>query len=275
MYYDRGTVEVRGRVFTRLAVQTHFVTPGESYLDLLTRYVLPLCRAGDIVASAEKVVAMCQGNIVSRDEVRVGFLARNLSRFATSTSHGIGMDEPLKLQLAIDLAGTPRILLATLLSAVTKPFGKRGVFYRVAGHGIAGIDGFYQDSAFPFYKDHAILNPLDPVGLCNEVYAKLGLRLAIFDANDLNVELFGKCESLRELDDEFLKDLVRDNPAGQSDELTPFIIIREEPAIQRAMPPRQRRRGPMHMMASESRPAPHSGRLEGVTGAGSVVRPMR
>ncbi|HEY8454312.1 MAG TPA: hypothetical protein VIL34_01850 [Actinopolymorphaceae bacterium] len=222
---------VAGHAMRRLAVQTHFVTPGESYMDLLTRYVSPLYRPGDIVASGEKVLAMCQNRVISRNDVTVGFLARHLSKFATSNDHGIGMDEPAKLQLAIDLVGRPRILFAAFLSAVTKLVGVRGVFYRVAGAGIAGIDGFYERSAFDFYKRHAILNPRDPVKVCNDVHAKLGILLAVFDANDLGIELFGKPDALARVPDEFLKAVMRDNPAGQSDEMTPFIILRPEPAV--------------------------------------------
>ncbi|REF37825.1 coenzyme F420-0:L-glutamate ligase [Thermasporomyces composti] len=233
VYYDRGTVSVDGRAYQRLAVQTHFVTPGESYVDLLARYVKPLFQDGDIVVSGEKVVSMCQNNIVNRREIRVGFLARTLSKFASSGDHGVAMDEPLKLQLAINLAGRPRILLAAFLSGVTKLFGRSGVFYRVAGHGIAGIDGFYQRSSFDFYKDNAILNPIDPDGVTEEVYARLGMPLVIVDANDFNVEVFGTSRALRDQDEAFIKAIkavLHDNPAGQSDEMTPFLLIRPQPA---------------------------------------------
>ena len=65
-----------------------------------------------------------------------------------------------------------------------------------------------------------------PDGVCDEVYEKTGVVMMIVDANDLNVEILGKASSIT-LDDETLKGLIRDNPAGQSRELTPFILIRE------------------------------------------------
>ena len=49
----------------------------------------------------------------------------------------------------------------------------------------------------------------------------------IIDANDIAVEILGKSEGLKAYSDKFLADSVRDNPAGQDDELTPFIIIRD------------------------------------------------
>ena len=146
------------------------------------------------------------------------------------------MDEPYKLQLAINLAGLPRILLASFCSAVTKLFGKHGVFYKIAGHGIDGIDGFYMGSSFEIYHDLALLNPREPEKVCNEIWQKLGVSCQLVDANDLSQELFGKSDSLREVPDADLLALIRDNPAGQSDELTPLILIKPEREQEGAQP---------------------------------------
>ena len=113
------------------------------------------------------------------------------------------MDEPYKLQLAINIAGLPRILLATVCSAVTKLFGKKGVFYKVAGHGIDGIDGFYMGSSFDIYHDLAILNPKEPDKLVNDIYEKCGVKSMIVDANDLSIEIFAKCDQLESVPDPF------------------------------------------------------------------------
>ena len=176
----------------------------------------------------EKIMSMCQNNTVEKKDVKLGFWAKFLSKFAMHSSHGIGMDEPYKLQLAINIAGLPRILLATVCSAVTKLFGKKGVFYKVAGHGIDGIDGFYMGSSFDIYHDLAILNPKEPEKLVKEIYDKCGVTAMIVDANDLSIEIFAKCEKLNSIPDKTLIGMIADNPAGQSDELTPFIICREK-----------------------------------------------
>ena len=49
----------------------------------------------------------------------------------------------------------------------------------------------------------------------------------IVDANDLTRDILGKCDAIT-LSDEALCDIIRDNPAGQSKQLTPFILIREK-----------------------------------------------
>lgn len=225
VYYIRPQVSVDSITYERLAIQTHFVERGESYVELIGRYVKPVAQPGDILSISEKVITMCQNNVVEKSAVKVGFWARNLSRFATSNTHGIAMDEPYKLQLAINLAGLPRILFAAFCSAVTKLFGKKGVFYKIAGHGIDGIDGFYLGSSFPAYHNIALLNPKDPDGVCRGIEESSGIPCLIVDANDFAVTIFGRSPSLG-LSDETLKGILKDNPSGQSDELTPFILIR-------------------------------------------------
>lgn len=226
IYFVRKTISIEGKNYERFAVQTHFIERGESYIDIISKYVLPLYKEGDILSISEKVISMCQNNIVEKKDVKLGFWAKFLSKFASSNNHGIAMDEPYKLQLAINIAGLPLILWASVCSAVTKLFGKKGVFYKIAGHGIDGIDGFYKGSSFDIYHDIALLNPKEPDKVCEEIKSNLGIESMIVDANDLSVVILGKSNSI-DKSEENLMDLIRDNPAGQSDELTPFILIRE------------------------------------------------
>jgi hypothetical protein len=103
----------------------------------------------------------------------------------------------------------------------------RGVFYRVAGRDVAGIDGFYKRSAFNTYHTLAVLTPRDPDGVCEKIERETGIICMIADASDLDIELLGRSPSLRDKTAEFLCELIGDNPSGQDDELTPFIIIRD------------------------------------------------
>ncbi len=227
VYYIRGVQQVDGVRYERYAVKTHFIQRGEDYIEVLRRYVAPLYQPGDIVSLGEKVVSMCQNNTVEMSQVRLGFWAKFLSRFATHNNNGIGMDEPYKLQLAINMKGLPLILWAVFCGAVARLFGKRGVFYKIAGKDIAGIDGFYSHSAFEVYHTLAVLNPKEPDKVCAHIYETLGMSCFIADANDLAVEILGCSPDLKDKPDSFLAALIGDNPAGQDDELTPFIIIRD------------------------------------------------
>ena len=226
-YYVRGLRESGGARYERYAVKTHFVERGEDYVEVLRQYVSPLYQSGDIVSMSEKVISMCQNNTVEMKDVKPGFWAKFLSKFATHNNNGIAMDEPYKLQLAIDMKGLPLILWASFCGAVARVFGKRGVFYKIVGQDVSGIDGFYSHSAFETYHTLAVLNPKEPDTVCKNIHDALGISCILVDANDISVEILGCSPDLKERGDEALADLIRDNPAGQDDELTPFVLIRD------------------------------------------------
>ena len=227
VYYVRGLREVEGVRYERYGIKTHFIEKGEDLVEILRQYVSPLYQEGDVVTLGEKVVSMCQGNIVTMDEVKVGFWAKFLSKFAYRSATGTGLSEPYKMQLTINMKGLPLVLWASFCSAVGKLFGKRGVFFEILGREIAGIDGFYPHSQFDTYKTTAVLSSTDPEGVCREVYEKLGISCVLVDANDIDVEVLGKSPDLAEVENANLAERIRDNPAGQDDELTPFILIRD------------------------------------------------
>ena len=226
VYFDRGTIEGKdGRKYDRYAIQTHFVAVGESQKELVEKYVRPLYQEGDILSFGAKVMCMCVKSVKTRDEVKPGFWANLLWRFAGINHTGVGAHEPYKMQMIIDICGLPRVLLAAFLSAVTKPFGVHGVFWKVCGHGVAGIDGFYERSSFDLYHELALINPENPDQLCEELAQQTGMPVVLMDANDIQRDQLGKSSNMP-LTDEQLQDAMADNPSGQGDELTPLILIR-------------------------------------------------
>ncbi len=225
-YFDRGTLEGRnGRRYDRYAIHTHFIEVGEDQAELVRRYVLPIAKPGDVLAFGAKVMAMCTKNVRTKDEVHPGFWAKLLAPFAGINETGVGMHEPYKLQLVIDMVGAPRVVFAAFVAAVTRPFGVHGLFYKICGHGVAGIDGFYFRSSFERYKSLALINPPNPVELCDALEKETGIPVVLMDANDIDQNQLGKCSDFPLTDDE-IQDAMRDNPCGQGDELTPFILIR-------------------------------------------------
>lgn len=219
-------IEAGGKKYARHAITTHFVQVGESYIDLINRYVKPVYQEGDIISSSEKVIAICQGRVVTEDQVVPGFWARFLSRFVHQTSAGPGMGLPVKMQFAINVCGLGRVLWAAICAGFDKLRGKHGTFYEILGAEVSGLDGFYGEE-IPEYEHMGVRIPSDPDKVCDEIYEKTGVVMMIVDANDLNVELLGKGAKLREWSTEKLLDLIRDNPAGQDRQLTPFVLIRE------------------------------------------------
>ncbi|MDD3409757.1 MAG: F420-0--gamma-glutamyl ligase [Eubacteriales bacterium] len=226
VYFDRGVISGKdGKKYERYAIQTHFVQVGESQTELVEKYVRPLYKPGDVLSFGAKVMCMCVKSVRTRDQVKPGFWANLLWRFAGINSTGVGMHEPYKLQLVIDIVGLPRVLLAVVCSAVTKPFGVHGVFYKVCGKGVGGIDGFYFRSSFDLYHELALINPDHPNELCDQLAKETGIPVVLMDANDIQRDQLGKSKDMP-LSDEQLQDAMKDNPSGQGDELTPLILIR-------------------------------------------------
>lgn len=226
-YYIRGCVEVEGRTYERYAIHTHFIEVGEDYMDLMRKYIVPFIQPGDILSTSEKVIAMCQNAVVRKSEMKLKWYTKFMSKFGKKTDQGIGITEPYKLQLMIDMKGLPLVLWAGFRGLLGKLVGKRGIFYEILGPECSGIDGFYDHSDFEIYHDMATLIPREPSKVCNEMKQAFGFSAMIVDANDLNVEVLGKSDDLKAIDDKNLALMIDDNPAGQGDECTPFIIIRD------------------------------------------------
>lgn len=230
---------LHGVVYARHPVRTHLVTATDDAAAVVTRYVGRLPEDVRLVAVSERMVAITQGRSHPMDTIRAGWLARLLVRFVTRPGYGIGLGTPQTMQLAIDEVGAPRILLAAALSAVTKPFGVHGVFYRVAGRQAAAIDG-PTSYTIPPYNQSATLGPRDPDGAARALAAAVGAPVAVIDANDAGCAVLGASPGV---DRRFVQALFADNPLGQAREQTPICLVREvawpdgEP-----LPPEPRRR---------------------------------
>ena len=227
IYYIRGLRKTHGKRMERYGIQTHFIEEGESYIELIKQYVIPLYEKGDILSISEKVISMCQENTVYMEDVKPSWLAKCLCKFGKKTKRGIGVTEAHKLQLMIEMNGRMKVIIAAIIGAIGKLMGKRGWFYKIVGIESSGIDGFYEHSAFETYRKMATLTPKHPYQVCKRIEEKTGIPTMIVDANDINVVILGKSPKLKTLSDECLADFIKDNPAGQDDECTPFVLIRD------------------------------------------------
>jgi len=218
------TVEVDGAQYMRLPVKTHVVKAGDDLIEVVKQYVSPYLEDGDIIFIAEKIVAITQGRAYPVKDIKPSRLARFLVKFVHKSPYGIGLGSPWTMELAIREAGYPRMLFAAAAAALTKPFGIKGVFYRIAGRSVAAIDGPC-DYTIPPYNEYAKLGPKNPNKVARDLKSRLGYEVVIIDANDLGVDVLGKSD--RSMKDEFARKLFRDNPLGQSSQQTPICIVRK------------------------------------------------
>ena len=218
-------IEINGEKWLRIPIHTHVVMRDDDiFFDVVDKYTKDIRQAGDIVFCSEKIIAITQGRSYPISEIKPSALAKFLVKFVYKSPHGIGLGSPYTMQLALEDVGIPRILLGCVAAALTKPFGVRGVFYKVCGKKAYAIDGPCEYT-LPPYNKYAKKAPLKPNKVAREMKNKLGNEFIVLDANDLNVDILGK--SSKNLDDKFLKALFKDNPLGQSSQQTPIAIVRK------------------------------------------------
>lgn len=227
-----------GVVYARHPVRTHLVTASDDAAEVVGRYAAPLDEAVRLVAVSERMVAITQGRSHRMVDIHTGWLARLLVRYVTRPGYGIGLGTAETMQLAIDEVGAPRILLAAAVSAVTKPFGVHGLFYRIAGRQAAAIDG-PTSYTIPPYNESATLGPKDPNDAARRIAAAIGKPLAIIDANDAGCNVLGASPGV---DTRFVLRLFADNPLGQAREQTPICVVREVAWPDGSKPPPEPRR---------------------------------
>jgi hypothetical protein len=225
-------IDVDGITYLRLPVRTRLITMKDTDLmPLLEAYVAPYLQPGDIIFISEKALTITQGRVVDMSDIHPSrlalFLARKIGNsYGSSDFHGFGHGTDLAMQLFLEEAGYPRVIFAAAVSAITRPFGIRGLFYRICGKRAKSID-CPMSFLILEYAHAAKLAPNDPSGAARKIKKALGGHdTVIIDANYRGAFSLGK--STRAISEAFIGKLFLDNPAGQSDEMTPFVIVRKK-----------------------------------------------
>ena len=208
----------------RLPVRTHVITKDDVMVDVLRRYATSHIKAGDMIFISERIVAISQGRAFPIKDIHPSRLANFLVKFVHKSPYGIGLGSSWTMELAIREAGALRILFAAAASAITKPFGFKGVFYRVVGNNINAIDGPCSYT-LPPYNEYAKLGPAKPDKVARELSKAVGCPVVIIDANDIGVNVLGRSD--KSISIKFCQAVFKDNPLGQTKEQTPVCIVRK------------------------------------------------
>jgi len=217
--------EVEGARYARIPLRTRVVMPGDDLDEIITEYGAPFLEPGDIFFVTEKIVAITQGRSYLLDEIQPRRLALFLSKYVTRTPYGIGLGMPETMEMALRECGAPRILFAAAVSAVTKLFGRKGDFYRIAGDKARAIDG-PTSGTIPPYNKAVVLGPDKPREVAAHLKALLGgtVEVAVADINDLGGNILGS--TLDKAGEKRLVAILGDNPLGQGHQSTPLGIVR-------------------------------------------------
>jgi len=207
------------QTFVAVPVRTHVLTEDDDMVEVVKRYTGRIARGGDIIAIAESPLAITQGRTALPANVRPGALARFLARFPGKNG---SLATPPAMQLAIQEAGLPRILIGTVAGGVGRLVGRRGDFFRVAGPAVAQID----DIAGTMRPYHAcvVLGPKHPDEVARRIREATGVDAVIVDVNDLgNVDVVGGSAPYPP---PMLEEALRANPFGNDDECTPIVVLK-------------------------------------------------
>jgi len=219
------TRTVDGTSYARIPIRTRVVMPGDDLDAFILEYAKDAVQPGDLLFVTEKIVAITQGRSYKLDTIKPRKLALFLSKYVTRTPYGIGLGMPETMEMALRECGTPRILFAAAVSAVTKAFGRKGDFYRIAGDKARAIDGPTKGT-IPPYNQAVVLGPERPREVAARLKSLLGIDLdvAVVDINDLGGNILGS--TMDKVGEKRLVAILKDNPLGQGHESTPLGIVR-------------------------------------------------
>ncbi|WP_163573882.1 hypothetical protein [Fodinicola feengrottensis] len=241
-------IDVDGEQWLRFPVRTDLFARGDDFEKLISGYINDFFTSMEsdggyadrfehewYLLVSEKVIAISQGRSYFIWDIQPNWWARTLSKFVVKTPYGIGLGSPWTMQLALQEAGLPRILVASAAGAAGKVIGRRGLFYQVAGHSVRAIDGPTEYSAYPSNVS-AKLAPAKPKQVATKLVAALrdalverghesvAAKLAgvvVIDANDIGRNILGANANRPDV---FFEKLFADNPLGQGSEQTPLAV---------------------------------------------------
>jgi hypothetical protein len=213
-------VSVGGVKYLRLPLHTRWLDETDD-LELALKEHLKLARPGDTVGISEKVAILLTGRTVDIDTVQPGRLARFLSSHVKPRTDSKGLAVPEKMEYVVRTVGLRRIITAVIGSAVTRPFGVHGTFYRLAGSVARDVDGGrppYENVLFPPFDTK------DAQKICADLERALDIGVSIVDLNDYGGSI--RAVSPRSVSQETLLAVLSDNPLRQRLSSTPFVLVR-------------------------------------------------
>ncbi len=217
-------IEYYGSTYLRIPLKTKVLEPTDDIVSIVEKYALPSLQEGDLLTISESPLAIMQGRAIPVENIKIGFVANHLWKFVAKVPYGIGLRSPYSMQCAIDECGTARILFAAIVGALSKLIGRKGDFYRIAGMQAGLIDAASTSPVEP-YTECVIKGPLHPEKEAQKVKDKFGYDMAVMDINDIGGSwAIGYTSGIRK---EMIEAVMKDNPQGQGDEMTPLCIVRK------------------------------------------------
>ncbi len=205
--------------YKAIAVKTDLLGSFDNPIETVMDYCKNVTREKDILTIGETPLAIMQGRYVAPQNLEYNIFSKILCYFFHPTS---SLATACGMQLLIDKIGVTRITFSLILGFLFKCIGIKGVFYRLTGFESSLIDDI-SGTVVPYDKS-IVMGPINTKLFCDQLSKQLEVEVAVVDVNDLGgVKILASSNNSI---NNILKEILKVNPAGNSDEKTPIVLIR-------------------------------------------------
>ena len=205
--------------YKAIAVKTDLLGTFDNPIETVMHYCKGVTKKNDILTIGETPLAIMQGRYIAPENLEYSIFSKILCYFFHPTS---SLATACGMQLLIDKIGVTRITLSLILGFLFKCIGIKGIFYRLTGFESSLIDDI-SGTVIPYDKS-IVMGPIKTKLFCDKLSKQLEVDVAVVDVNDLGgVKILA---SSNKSVNNILKEILKINPAGNSDEKTPIVLIR-------------------------------------------------
>ncbi len=207
--------------YKAFAIKTDLLGCFDNPVNTVIDYCKGIVEKNDILTIGESPLAIMQNRYIAPQNLKCSLFSKSLCYFFHPTS---SLATSCGMQLLINKIGVTRITFALLVGFLFKLVGIKGMFYRLTGSESSLIDDI-SGTVTPYDKS-IVMGPLNAELFCREVSNHLNINVAVVDVNDLGgVKVLA---SSNKAVNKILKRNLISNPAGNGDEKTPIVLIREK-----------------------------------------------
>ena len=205
--------------YNAIAIKTDLLGSFDDPIDTVMKYCKGLTKKNDILTIGETPLAIMQGRYIAPQNLEYNIFSKILCYFFHPTS---SLATACGMQLLIEKIGVTRITFSLILGFVFKCIGIKGIFYRLTGFESSLIDDI-SGTVVPYDKS-IVMGPIKTKLFCDRLSKHLEIEVAVVDVNDLGgVKILASSNNSV---NNVLKEILKVNPAGNSDEKTPIVLIR-------------------------------------------------
>ena len=207
--------------YNAFAIKTDLLGCFDDPVNTVIEYCKGIVEKNDILTIGESPLAIMQNRYIAPQNLEYSLFSKTFCYFFHPTS---SLATACGMQLLINRIGVTRITFSLIIGFLFKLFGIKGMFYRLTGSESSLIDDI-SGTVTPYDKS-IVLGPLNADLFCKEVSKSLNIDVAVVDVNDLGgVKVLA---SSNKRINKLLKRNLISNPAGNGDEKTPIVLIREK-----------------------------------------------